>query len=89
MTLDLFEVFEEEEEGVEVFAKATMIDIVSLAARLCEGETEPTPAGRMLVLLAIDDAGRAGRRGAGESMASFEKTRDEKGLLLGDPFFGL
>lgn len=67
MTLDLF--FGEEVEVEE----ATTIDagVSFLAARLRESdETEPTPAERMATLLAIDDAGRAGRRGAEESMVN-------------------
>ena len=82
MTLVLFEVFEEEVEvfGVaEAEAEAAMIDAgVSLAARLPEGDTEPTPAERMVVLLAIDDAGRAGRRGAEESMATLRTGIDKR-----------
>jgi len=95
MTLDLFfegVAFEEEvevEEALSVVdeAKAAKIDAgVSLfAARLPEGETEPTPAERIVTLLAIEGAGRAGRRGAEESMATLQslKERDLKNLFDG------
>jgi len=80
---------EEDVEEVEVFGVARAIGTrLFPAARLPESETEPriTPERMFFGLLVIDDAGRAGRRGADESILASLRSRERgRKLWFGNP----
>ena len=79
----------EDVEEVEVFGVARAIGTrLFPAARLPESETEPriTPERMFFGLLVIDDAGRAGRRGADESILASLRSRERgRKLWFGNP----